>query len=116
MLFVILFLLQLKHWYIDFVNQTPEEVKSKGVYGKPIGVWHSLKHAIATGIIFTFVDYTIAIVVFCFDLILHYHIDYAKMNFGCQDINNPKFWNHLGLDQLLHQLCYILYVYLIIYT
>ena len=47
----ILFLLALlfiKHWYVDFVDQTNEEVASKGIYGDPIGIGHSAKHGIAT--------------------------------------------------------------------
>ena len=113
-MFELLILLQLKHWYIDFVNQTPEEVKAKGEYGNPLGAWHSLKHAMWTGIIFCWIDTTLAISVFCLDLVLHYHIDYVKMKYGCRDITDPKFWNQLGLDQMAHQLCYLLYTWMVI--
>jgi hypothetical protein len=105
-------LLQLKHWYVDFVNQSMDEVRAKGEYGNPLGLWHSIKHAFFTFLIFLLVDLDLAVALFALDFILHYHIDWVKMNYGNQDINTPQFWNHLGLDQLAHQLCYILYVYL----
>ena len=34
-------------------------------------------------------------------------IDWAKMNWGNRDKENPSFWAHLGLDQMAHQLTYI---------
>ena len=108
----LLILLQIKHWFIDFYNQTNNEVKAKGEYGNLLGIWHSGKHAILTGIIFILVDLELAIVVCTMDFLLHYHIDWIKMNYGNRDINDKRFWMHLGLDQFAHQICYIFYVYL----
>jgi hypothetical protein len=107
----LLALLQIKHWYIDFVNQTDEEVKHKGIYGDWRGVKHSLKHGIATMLCLASItgwEY----IVFCFvlglfDFVAHYHIDWTKMNYGNRDITTPAFWNHLGLDQMAHQIIYI---------
>ena len=109
--FLILVLLQIKHWYIDFVNQSDEEVKYKGVYGDWRGIKHSLKQGagtfvvllIATGMSYILLALFLAIL----DFIAHYHIDWIKMNYGNRDIRTPQFWNHLGLDQMAHQLCYI---------
>ncbi len=112
--FIILIALQLKHWYIDFVNQTDAEVVSKGHYGELTGILHSAKHGIGTGVIFLFIDPYLAPIMLLFDIYLHYHIDWAKRNFGNQDIQNPKFWAHLGLDQMAHQLCYIGYVAMVV--
>lgn len=103
--------LLIKHYYIDFVNQTLAEVYGKGIYGNLTGIWHSAKQGILTAIIFfNFTDPVNCVVVGLLDFMLHYHIDWFKRNYGNQDIQNPKFWNHLGLDQLAHQLSYILYV------
>ena len=44
----ILALLQIKHWYVDFVIQTMDEVNGKGIYGNWQGIKHSLKHGVAT--------------------------------------------------------------------
>ena len=105
----ILVALQFKHWYIDFVNQSPEEVHGKGIYGNWTGIQHSLKHGIATMSIMPFFFGVEAGLVFGFvlglvDFVTHYHIDWAKMNWGNRDIQTPAFWAHLGLDQMAHQL------------
>ena len=110
-------LIQIKHWYIDFVNQSNEEVASKGIYGDAKGLNHSIKHGLGTFIvvlIITDLPYVVfAGVIGFIDFITHYHIDWAKMNWGNRDIQNPKFWSHLGLDQMAHQLCYLLLALLI---
>lgn len=114
----ILFLLALlfiKHWYVDFVNQTNDEVASKGIYGDPIGIGHSAKHGIATvmcilavtgGSVYVYFVYALALGFL--DFTIHYHVDWIKMNYGNRDIKTPEFWNHLGLDQLAHYLTYLL--------
>jgi hypothetical protein len=109
--FLLLILLQIKHWYIDFVNQSDEEVKGKGIYGNWSGIQHSLKHGIGTMLCLTLVTgsgYEIAAFILgLFDFVAHYHIDWLKMNYGNRDITNPKFWAHLGLDQMAHQIIYL---------
>lgn len=116
---IILFLLQIKHWYVDFVLQDDEQVKGKGIYGNLIGMSHSLDHVagnlcvlFAVSLFYTLSPFVI-IALSLIDGILHYHIDWVKMNFGCRDITNKKFWNHLGLDQMAHQICYLLMIYFI---
>jgi len=116
-IFTLLVLLQIKHWYIDFVNQTPEEVKYKGVFLDIRGIKHSFKQGLGTfvalciwlilmdGTIGKYLPY-IFILSFA-DFVLHYHIDWTKMNYGNRDITTPAFWNHLGLDQMAHQFCYL---------
>lgn len=108
---LILFLLQIKHWYVDFVNQSDAEVQAKGIYGDIIGIYHSIKHGIYTYFVFLLIEpYLVALLVALIDTILHYHIDWTKRNYGNQDIQNKKFWAHLGLDQMAHQICYLGYV------
>jgi hypothetical protein len=108
---ILLVLLQIKHWYIDFVNQDMEEVNHKGKYLNWLGVKHSLKQGIGTAaclMLVTGIHYWVFAVVLGFiDFLLHYHIDWTKMNYGNRDIQTPQFWNHLGLDQMAHQLTYI---------
>lgn len=108
---LILVLLQIKHWYVDFVNQTNVEVASKGIYGDGPGINHSAKQAIGTLLAIVLVVGTpyiaYAAVLAFVDFVLHYHIDWIKMNYGNRDIRTPAFWNHLGLDQMAHQLTYI---------
>jgi hypothetical protein len=112
---LILILLQIKHWYIDFVDQTEEEVKHKGIYLNWLGLKHSLKHALATFIIFFFfITVEGALIVAFIDFIIHYHTDWIKMKFGNRDIKTKEFWAQLGLDQMVHQLTYIGLVSLLI--
>lgn len=112
---LILILLQIKHWYIDFVDQTEEEVKHKGIYLDWLGLKHSLKHALATFIIFfIFISIEGAVIVALIDLIIHYHTDWIKMKFGNRDIKTKQFWAQLGLDQMVHQFTYIGLVSLLI--
>ena len=111
--FFILILLQIKHWYIDFVNQSSEEVARKGIYLDWLGIKHSVKQGIGTVVcLLPFVYYPEVALIFGFiDFILHYHIDYCKMRFGNRDIATPAFWAQLGLDQMAHQLTYLGIVY-----
>ena len=108
---IFLVLLQIKHWYIDFVNQNDAEVKSKGLYGDWAGLGHSAKQGLGT-IIAGIIAFNGVYILWCIalgliDFVVHYHIDWAKMNFGNRDITTKAFWAHLGLDQMAHQLTYI---------
>ena len=111
MMFVLI-LLQIKHWYIDFVNQTEEEIKHKGIYLDWIGIKHSIKHGVSTFVILWvvlgWIETELAFALATVDFLLHYHIDWFKMNYGNRDIRTPQFWNHLGLDQMAHQIVYII--------
>jgi hypothetical protein len=42
------------------------------------------------------------------EAVIHYHIDWTKVKFGIKDITKPMFWTQFGLDQLAHQITYIL--------
>ena len=111
-----LFLLQIKHWFVDFVNQSDVEVKSKGIYGDFHGIMHSAKHGLGTLICALLVTgypyFAFAVVLAVLDFMIHYHIDWVKMNYGNRDITTPAFWNHLGLDQMAHQMIYLLLAFL----
>ena len=118
-IFILLALLFIKHWYIDFVNQSVEEVHGKGIYGNAYGVMHSIKHGVATFLIFWvfLTHWPLAIIVGAIDFILHYHIDWAKININKKynyTPENPKFWAWLGADQLAHSLTYIGLVWIVI--
>jgi hypothetical protein len=114
--FEVLALLYVKHWYIDFVNQSNEEVQGKGVYGNWQGIKHSLKHGIATIIVMLIasVNWPSAVILGIVDFVTHYHIDWTKMNYGNRDISTPAFWNHLGLDQMAHNFVYLFIVWTLV--
>jgi hypothetical protein len=114
--FELLALLYIKHWYIDFVNQSMEEVNGKGIYGNWQGIKHSLKHGVATVIVMLIasVNWPSAFILGIVDFITHYHIDWTKMNYGNRDISTPAFWNHLGLDQMAHNFVYLFIVWTLV--
>ena len=114
--FELLALLYIKHWYVDFVNQSMEEVNGKGIYGNWQGVKHSVKHGIATVIVLLIasVNWPSAVILGIVDFITHYHIDWTKMNHGNRDISTPAFWNHLGLDQMAHNFVYLFIVWTLV--
>lgn len=106
---VILALLFIKHYLVDFVLQTQEEIDNKGKFFKWKGFKHSLKHGLLTAFVLYLTPLPAVIISFLaiFDMVVHYLIDWIKMNYGNKDIKTKQFWNHLGLDQLAHQLTYI---------
>lgn len=110
---LLLFLLQLKHYYADFVIQTYQQTVRKGIYRDPVGISHSLDHTWTSMIvllIFSFfhpLETSIILLLPIIEGIIHYHIDWTKVHFGCKDLTKPLFWNQFGQDQFAHQLTYI---------
>lgn len=111
----LMFLLVTKHLICDFYLQTEEMVKRKGTLFDLVGFSHSAIQGAGTFVcIIWFVNsFNEAVFLSIVDTILHYVIDFIKMNFGCPDIRTRKFWNHIGLDQYLHYLTYIGIIYFI---
>jgi hypothetical protein len=76
-------------------------------------VLHAALHGIGTFLcLIFFVDYWGTAWIFAlFDSIIHYHIDYCKMNInarmGWTATTHEQFWWLLGLDQFLHSLTYL---------
>lgn len=127
-------LLAVKHFIVDFPLQAfPYQYQNKGTYGHPGGLLHSGLHGVGTfavfaGLFLYRLDWEVALVwkdvVFAagylavVDALLHYHIDWAKMNinrhYGWTATTSEKFWVLLGVDQLLHALTYVLLVSLVV--
>lgn len=116
----ILFLLQTKHWFVDFWIQTYDQTVKKGIYGDPIGLSHTFEHVIGTLLALliasVFITLSPQLVLLCgvLDLILHYHIDYVKMHYGIKNTATTRFWREFGLDQFAHQITYIIFAYILI--
>ncbi len=112
---ILLILLQLKHFWLDFWYQPPYMWQNKGTYGHPGGLIHSFFHAVATYFCLEIVlqdalalwPMWICVVEF----LIHYHVDWAKMNInkkmGWGATTHNEFWQLTGFDQLLHQLTYV---------
>lgn len=106
--------LLLKHFVIDFPLQTPFMYLNKGIYGHRGGLFHAWLHWIGTLLVLLVcgVPFPLTLVMAGLDYLLHYHIDWAKVNltkrFDLTPMNSEKYWWLLGFDQLLHQLTYLL--------
>jgi len=115
--FILLFFFQIKHFLVDWVFQTEYQAKTKGIYFHIGGIMHSFQHALASFIILSFVDPSKGLILATVDGILHYHIDWIKQNLSSLWKLTPsdkRFWIFIGADQLLHQLTYLLMIYLLI--
>jgi hypothetical protein len=109
----LIFLLQAKHCYADFVIQTYAQTVRKGIYRDLCGISHSLDHVWSTFAVllifnlFHSIPVTVILISGIAEGIAHYHIDWVKVHFGSKDNTKPLFWAQFGYDQLAHQLCYI---------
>jgi len=107
----LLLLLFIKHFIVDFPLQVQYQWRNKGTYGHPGGILHSGLHGIFTTICLCFFIGSYAIVLGLIDAVIHYHVDWCKMNInkrmGWDANSNDEFWYLLGFDQLLHALTYI---------
>jgi hypothetical protein len=113
---VLMLLLQIKHYIADFVIQTYAQTVRKGIYRDPVGISHSVDHIIGTLVVLLLVSFFIPldptqiVLLSLIEGILHYHIDWVKVHYGIKDITKPLFWNQFGMDQLAHQVTYILMI------
>ncbi len=117
-IFLILILLQIKHFVCDYPLQNNFMLKkaNKEKWVLPL-ITHSFIHSIGTFIIFVYFDLKFAIIFAIFDLILHFIVDRVKAspNIGNRwGIDKPYFWWALGLDQMAHHLINLLFVYIYI--
>lgn len=116
----ILFWLFVKHFICDFPLQAfPYQYKNKGTYFHPGGMLHAAIHFYATFLVLIVFhqSFSVAGSLATLDYVLHYHIDWAKMNLGKRynltPTNSEWFWILLGLDQFLHACTYFLIVALL---
>lgn len=108
---ILIFLLFTKHLIVDFPLQGPFQWMNKGTYMHPGGLLHATLHGLTTMLCFWWYAPLACIWLGIIDGIIHYHIDWAKMNlnawFGWKADTHEEFWWLLGVDQYLHALTYI---------
>lgn len=108
---ILITLLFTKHFIVDFPLQKPYQWMNKGTYGHLGGILHSYLHALGTMLCFWWYAPMACIYLGFIDMVIHYHIDWAKMNLnakmGWKADTHEQFWWLLGLDQFLHALTYI---------
>lgn len=118
---VLLILLGLftKHLIVDFPLQGPYHYLNKGTYFHPGGMQHAMLHGYGTFFtLFWFVRWDIAAALALIDMVIHYHIDWAKMNLNKKlkwgPTTHEEFWWLLGADQYLHALTYLWIVWMLL--
>ena len=112
-------LLSIKHLIIDFPLQPRYQYSNKGKYGHPGGLLHSFLHMVGTVACFWFfAPLSLVFLVGLLDGVLHYHIDWAKVNInaklGWGPTTHEEFWWLLGVDQFLHMITYILLIGMVV--
>jgi hypothetical protein len=116
-LLILILLLFSKHFLVDFPLQTKFQYSNKGTYGHPGGILHASLHGLGTFICIYWYAPIAAIYLALADMIVHYHIDWAKMKLnsklGWSPTTHEQFWWLLGLDQYLHAVTYVVFVALI---
>ncbi len=115
-MFEALFLLFIKHFICDFPLQAnPWMYRNKGTYMHPGGIVHAGIHAIGTLLVLAPFIGSTSVMYALIDMVVHYHIDWAKMNlsqhYDLQPTNSERFWILLGFDQLLHHISYFMIIY-----
>lgn len=115
----LLFWLFTKHFVCDFPLQVfPYMYKNKGTYGHEGGLLHAGIHGLGT--LWAVYLSGVPVLPYCIllpalDMVLHYHIDWAKMNlnaiYGWTPTTSEEFWVLLGFDQYLHALTYFFLVW-----
>ena len=110
---ILLMLLQVKHFYADFVLQTYMQTVKKGVWLDPVGISHTTDHIWCTLVVlllfslFVPISGAVIIIIALIEGAIHYLVDYNKVKYGSKDNTKPIFWTQFGLDQLAHQATYI---------
>lgn len=110
-------LLLVKHFILDFLWQPKWMWANKGTFGHPGGIFHAGVHALGSMAILLYfqVEPFTAFLIFLAEFVLHYLIDWSKMNInkkmGWGANTHEQFWQLLGADQLAHHLTYAGMVY-----
>jgi len=105
--------LLVKHTVADFILQTDLIFRQKGSYGASGGLLHALIHILLTApvfLIFPGGSAGLAAALLTAEFVLHYHIDWTKEQILRREgwtTKDTYFWWALGIDQLLHGLCYV---------
>jgi hypothetical protein len=117
---ILLLLFQLKHLVFDWLYQPPWQYKNKGTYGAFGGIFHATQHAFPTFLILLWpaaASLHDAAYLAIIEGVIHYHIDWAKMNINrimsWGPTTSENFWRLTGVDQFLHQATYAWLIYMV---
>ena len=113
---IFLFLIQIKHFLADFIIQNDQIAKNKGKNFYYLAL-HSSHHAILSFFILIFFSnlYT-AIFLAIYEIFTHSFFDFIKANnklLGRYTYPSKLYFVFFGLDQMLHQLNYIIFLFIL---
>lgn len=125
-LILLIFLLTIKHFVVDYPLQGPYQYLNKGTYGHLGGILHACYHGVGTMFVLVIIAHGAKISneviasICLIDIVVHYHIDWAKVQInkkmGWGPTTHEQFWVLLGVDQFLHSVTYLSFAaYLIPY-
>lgn len=115
-LLVLLCLLQAKHMFADYFLQTKIMLDGRETYVHFGRFLHAGIHAAGSLIAFVLVGtpFDFIIPVILVEWIVHYHIDWLKGRYTATQRLTPAdaaFWRAAGVDQALHQLTYVVMIW-----
>ncbi len=105
-------LFEIKHFLCDFVLQTAYLYRNKGNYGHLAGFIHAGLHVIGSlpAVLLIGGAPGLIALVLAGEFLVHYHVDWLKLyidkHFKLR-IDRSSYWIVFGVDQLLHQLTYV---------
>jgi hypothetical protein len=104
--------LLIKHFICDYPLQLKYMLEEKGSYLWTGGIHHAAIHGAGTFIVFALFGMAeLASTLAVIDALIHYHVDWIKSKVNSRfalKSDQKNFWTALGLDQLAHQLTYVL--------
>jgi len=118
MIIILLALLFIKHFLVDFVFQTNTIAEKKGEQFNYLFI-HALIHTFASALVLVFfTSITKTITIILFELIFHILFDFIKASkrlLGRFTFPHKLYFVSFGFDQLLHQLGYLVIVWAVFF-
>ena len=107
---------ELKHFIADYLMQPGWMIAQKGNLGAPGGYVHACIHAAGSVLVLLLAAVPPGVLagLVVAEFFIHYALDFAKARYGHgidPDEDASSFWGLHGLDQLFHQLTYVVMLY-----
>lgn len=119
---VLLLLFQLKHFLADYTIQMSYNSFFMRKFDNDRWIFplacHSVSHACFTFLIsMMFTTWTLSLLLACFDFIVHFTMDRIKASpnmMGKYKMDDVRYWNALGVDQMVHHLTHYVIIFSIV--
>jgi hypothetical protein len=108
-----------KHFIADYMMQTKFMLYNKGNYGHPGGIYHAGVHMLTSIPVLLALGAggLLTLLLIIFEGIFHYHVDWGKEKAQSMlglTIDKVEYWYLFGLDQVLHQLTYVVMLWIVL--